>query len=330
MMFRGAHTCWLVLCVVLLGVCLPSPAYAVIFLSTADPDHNTNAPTGELAGSGWQWVGIWGGCQGVPIGPHHFLAAHHIGGNVGDPFTFDGVVYTTTAYHDDSTTDLRMWEVSGTFPTWAQVYRGSDEVGRRLVVFGRGLGRGAEVRVNNVLRGWQWGGGDGRLRWGENVVTAVIDGGSYWGTFLYAMFDQNGLPEEAHLARGDSSGPVFINDGTGWKLAGVAAAVDGPFNTTSSGNGFDAALFDARDLYVDNNGTWQLISDSSPVPSGFYATRVSARATWIDSIVPPEMVPDSTDAPLLPPGGLMVLALSFLGAGAWFLRRYPETSRANA
>ncbi len=325
-----AHTCWPVLWAVIMGVCLPAPGFAVIFYSTADPDHNTIAPGGDLAGSGWQWVGYWGGFQGVPIGPHHFLAARHIGGTVGDPFTFGGVVYTTAACYDDSTTDLRIWEVSGSFPTWAPLYRGSDETGRLLVVFGRGLGRGAEVQVNGVLQGWQWGEGDGELRWGENVVAAVVNGGSYWGALLYATFDQNGLPDEAHLAIGDSSGPVFINDGTGWKLAGVAAAVDGPFNTTNSGNGFNAALFDVRGLYIDNNGTWQLVSGPLPVPSGFYATRVSVRTAWIDSIVPPETMPDSTDAPLLPPGGSLVLALSLLGAGAWSLHRHSETSRSNA
>jgi hypothetical protein len=329
-MFFGALNNRLLLCAVLLGACLPLPGFAVIFYSTADPDHNTTAPTGSLDGSGWQWVGSWGSFQGVAIGPHHFLAARHIGGNIGDPFTLDGVVYTTTACYDDSATDLRIWEVSDTFPTWAPMYRGSAEVGQTLVVFGRGLGRGAEVRVNNVLKGWQWGAGDGRLRWGENVVAAVKDGGSYWGALLYATFDQHGLPEEAHLASGDSSGPVFINDGTGWKLAGVAAAVDAYFNTTTSGGGFNGAIFDARGLYYGSSGNWQLVSAPSPVPSGFYATRVSVRTDWIDSIVPPETVPDSSDEPLFPPGGSTVLALSFLGVGVWFLRRNPDTSRSAA
>jgi hypothetical protein len=330
-MFRWTHNSWLILWAVILGICLSAPGFAVIFYSTDDPNHNTTAPTGDLASSGWQWVGYWGAFQGVAIGPHHFIAARHIGGAVGDPFVFDGISYTTTASYDDATTDLRIWQVSGTFPTWAPLYRTTtnqsgqpDEVGRTLIVFGRGLGRGAEILVGSTGRGWQWGSADGRLRWGENVVVSVVNGGSYWGALLYATFDEIGLAEEAHLASGDSSGPVFINDGSGWKLAGVAALVDALFNTTNSGDGFNAAIFDARGLYFGSNGNWQRISGSKPVPSGFYATRVSVRADWIDSIVPPETVPEATDAPLFPPGGLPGLALALLGAGVWFLRVHPD------
>ncbi len=296
---------------------------AVIFYSTGDPNYNTTAPTGTLADSGWQWVGYWGSFQGTPIGPHHFLAARHIGGTVGDPFVFNGVSYTTTASFDDTVSDLRIWQISGTFPTWAPLYRTSDEVGRPLVVYGRGLTRGAEVRdvATNTLRGWQWGTGDGRLRWGQNTVNAVVAGGSYWGDLLYATFDATGGINVAHLAIYDSSGPVFIDDGTGWKLAGVAGAVEGPFNTTNTGSGFNAALFDQRGLYTWSGTNWVSVdlNNPTPVPSGFYATRVSVRTSWIDSIVPPES--DATDTPLLTPPGSVLLAALLFGVGVFFVRR---------
>jgi hypothetical protein len=298
---------------------------AVIFYSTADPNYNTTAPTGSLTNSGWQWVGNWGGFQGTPIGPHHFLTARHIGGTVGDPFILNGVTYTTTAVFDDALSDLRIWQISGTFTTWAPLYRNSDEVSRSLIVFGRGLTRGAEVRevtdAKNTLCGWQWGTGDGRLRWGQNTVNSVVNGGSYWGALLYALFDASGGPNEAHLAVGDSSGPVFIDDGTGWKLAGIAAAVDAAFNTTNTGSGFNAAIFDARGLYYGNSGNWTLepLADPSPLPSGFYATRVSIRTAWIDGVVPP--VVDSSDTPLLTPVGSLVFAVLLFWAGTFFLQR---------
>jgi hypothetical protein len=299
-----------------------APAWGVIFYSTADQTFNTSAPTGSLAGSGSQWVGSWDGFQAAPIAPNYFLAAHHIGGSVGDTFTLNGVNYTTTAYFDDSVSDLRIWQVSGTFPSWAPIYRGSSEVGQSLIVFGRGLSRGSAVTVDGVLKGWQWGSGGGTLRWGQNSVYSVVDGGSYWGSLLYALFQAQdpitGNPNEAHLAVGDSSGPVFINDGSGWKLAGVAAAVDGPFNTTNSGSGFDAALFDASGLYFDDDGTWVLVPGPGPVPSGFYATRVSVRASWIDSIAP--QPPTDTDTPVLSGPQTMALALGLLGIGAYVLR----------
>jgi hypothetical protein len=293
-------------------------AQAVIFFSTADPNYNTTAPTGALADSGWQWVGSWGGFQGTPIGPHHFLAARHVGGAVGDPFVFNGVSYPTTAFFDDSASDLRIWAVNGTFPTWAPLYRSSSEVGRPLIAFGRGLSRGAEVTVNGVLKGWQWGAGGGVLRWGQNTVSSLQNGGSYWGELLYATFDQAGGSNEAHLATGDSSGPAFINDGGGWKLAGVAATVDAYFSTTGTDSGFNAAIFDARGLYYGSTGSWKLVTGASPVPSGFYATRVSIRAAWIDGVVPP--VNDSSDVPLLTPAGSLVLAAMLFGVGAGFLR----------
>jgi hypothetical protein len=299
-------------------------AGAVIFYSTADPTYNTTAPTGSLNNSGWQWVGYWDGFQGTPIGPHHFLTARHVGGAVGDQFIFGGVTYITTAFYDDTVSDLRICEISGSFPTWASLYRTSDEVGRSLTVFGRGLSRGAEVRdaATNTLRGWQWGSGGGVLRWGQNAIASVENGGSYWGDLLYATFDASGGANEAHLAVGDSSGPVFINDGTAWRLAGIAAAVDAYFNTTNSGSGFNAAIFDARGLYIGSSGSWTLVSGQSAIPSGFYATRVSERTAWIDGIVPPQDPDNSGDAPLLSPAGLVVLAGLFFGFGARALRRH--------
>lgn len=233
-----------------------------------------------------------------------------------------GVNYTTIASFDDPASDLRVWQVNETFPDWAPLYRASGEVGKSLAVFGRGLTRGAEVRdvTTNTLRGWQWGPGDGRLRWGENVIRSTVNGGAYWGELLYATFDAAGGGNEAHLAEGDSSGPVFINDGTGWKLAGIAAAVDGPFSTTNGGPGFSAAIFDARGLYYGGNGNWTLVGGTAPSPSGFYATRISVRTAWIDGIVPAAPAVDSSDVPLLNAKESLAFATAILGTGAFLLR----------
>jgi hypothetical protein len=286
-------------------------ARAVIFYATGDPTFNTTAPTGSLAGSGWQWVGSWDGYAGTPIGQNFFLTAQHVGGNLGDPFVFNGVSYTTTAFYNDTSSDLRICQVNGMFPSWAPLYRGSSEVGSPLVAFGYGLSRGDPVTVEGVLKGWLWAQNTSEvLRWGQNTFASVGNGGSYWGQLLYAVFSADGGANQADL---DSSGPLFINDGTGWKLAGIAAAVDGPFNTTNTGSGFDAALFDARGLYVDESGTWDLVSGPSPVPSGFYATQVSVRASWIDSIVPAS--PGDTDAPLFSGPQTAVYVAGLLAVG---------------
>lgn len=303
--------------VVLFAACSAPVARGVIFYATGDLAYNTSAPTGSLAGSGWQWVGNWGGYEGTPIGPHHFLTAQHVGGTVGNSFVFGGTSYTTTAFFDDSSTDLRICEVSGTFPTWAPFYRRSGEVGQGLVVIGSGDSRGAAVQVDGETKGWLWGSGSGTMRWGQNSVYSVVDGGS-WGSLLYSLFEAGLGPNEADLAYGDSSSPVFINDGSGWMLAGIAAAVDGPFNTTKTGGGFNAAIFDASGLYASDNGVWVLIPDMGDVPTGFYATRVSVRAAWIDSIVPSGE--SSDDSPLFsdPEMAILLAVIAAVGThGAW-------------
>src|SRR5580765_463989 len=73
-----------------------TPAHAVLFDSTGDPTFNTTAPGGALAGGGWQFQGDWLGFLGTPVASNYFITAAHLGGSVGDIFTFDGVPYTTT------------------------------------------------------------------------------------------------------------------------------------------------------------------------------------------------------------------------------------------
>ncbi|HMJ06350.1 MAG TPA: hypothetical protein VK474_08875, partial [Chthoniobacterales bacterium] len=96
---------------------------------------------------------------------------------------------------------------------------------------------------------------------------------------------------EAHLSVGDSGGAVFIKDGPTWKLAGINYAVDGPIFTDNAGGGaFDGALYDAHDFYYqdsDNPPHYVLIPGPGPVPTGFYATRISSKLPWIRSVIDP-------------------------------------------
>jgi hypothetical protein len=258
----------------------------LIFYSTGDPGYNTRPPKGALADSGWKWVGEWAGFQGTVIGPHQFIAARHTGGRIGDPFFLHGVRFTTSAYSDDGEADLRIWMVRGSFRSWAPLHRAQDEVGKGVVVIAGGVGRGAAVEVNGALCGWRWGGGAGRLRWGRNSVASIVEGGTGWGDLLFSLFSPSEGPNGADLAGGDSGGPVFVRGTKRWELAGVALGVEGPFSATAAGDGFNAAIFDGRGLYLlDRYRRWQLISGLKAVPSGFYATRISTRAAWIDSVL---------------------------------------------
>jgi hypothetical protein len=264
---------------------------AIIFYSTGDPNYNTTAPGGSLTNSGWQYEGIWGGFLGTPIAPKYFITAQHIGGAIGQTIVFHGVPYTTTAVFDDPDSDLRIWRICGTFPEYAQIYSNTNEVGLSFVVVGRGTQRAAPVTTTNVLgtvktNGWRWGPYDGVSRWGENAVTGAVDGGSIFdsglGELLQATFDASGGANECHLSSGDSGGAMFIKDGSVWKLSGINYAVDGPYSTTNTDPGFDAAIFDGVGLYKkDVASTWLPASG----PGSFYATRVSAHVSWINSVI---------------------------------------------
>lgn len=250
-------------------------AEGVILFRTGDPTANTTEPSGALAGSGWQYQGTFGAFLGTAIAPHYFVTAKHLG--TGPPhFSYHGVNYTIVRSFADPESDLRIFEVAGTMPSYAPLYSRGDEVGKNLVVIGRGTQRGTERIVNGQLRGWNWGPTDSVQRWGENQVASIIGGK------LYALFDQAGLPNEAHLSAGDSGGAVFINDGGVWKLAGINSDVDHFASGPDGGGPYEAAYFDERGSYR-SDGT--LVTGDTPVPSGFYLSRISSRIAWINSII---------------------------------------------
>ena len=159
------------------AVLLVTPARAVILFGTGDPTANTSAPGGTLAGSGWQYEGQFGGFLGTAIASNFFVTAKHIGGSVGDTFTFNGVNYTTVAVFPDPSSDLQIWQVAGSFPSHASLFSEAPgaEANFALVVFGRGTERGDPVLVGNDshLGGWLWGASDSVQRWGTNKIDIV-------------------------------------------------------------------------------------------------------------------------------------------------------------
>ena len=265
-------------------------ARGVILLDTGDPTANTTAPGGSLVNSGWQYEGTWGVFLGTPIAPHFFISAAHIG-RAGSNFTFQGSTYTIIRSFSLANSDLLIWQVKETFPSFAPLYTTNNEIGRHLVVIGRGTQRGIGIYLNGTLRGWDWGMDDNVERWGENDVASIV---SYYGPdLLYATFDEHSLPipidhpNESHLSRGDSGGAIFINDSNDslWKLAGINYSVDDLYTAPDPNTVFDAAIFDARGFYTYTGTTFTQISGSSPVPTGFYCSRISSELTWICSVI---------------------------------------------
>jgi hypothetical protein len=270
-------------------------AHAVILFATEDPAANTTAPTGALASSGWEYEGVLGAFLGTPIASQYFITAQHIG-IPSSVFNYRGAQYDIVQQFSDPGSDLRIFRTAQVFPAFALLYAGNEEVGKHLVVIGRGTQRGAGIFLNSALHGWAWGAADGIQRWGENVVDSIAPQEGL-GDMLFAAFDQNGLPNEAHLSSGDSGGAIFIDDGGVWKLAGINYGIDGPFYTDANGGGaLMAALFDKRGFHEGDNPPYPLVAGKTAVSSGFYATRLSSNRVWIDSVIGPGMANISSRA----------------------------------
>ena len=297
--------------------------YATDQRNTNPPGTITNHGTGHTPGgsddprrllnSGWQWVGNYSIFTGTAISSRHFVIASHVGINPNNTFFYQGQNYTidTTfnggaGFAQSPNTDLTVFRVNGTFPNFAPMWNDAvdgTEVGRPLVAVGRGAKRGAEVRVNGVLKGWQFdfNGQDGARSWGENVVDRLVNGGPTLGQLIAMNFDADGGPNEASLSVGDSSGGVFIKSGNQWKLAGVIFGNDGPWRVNSGDPSFFANIFDAGGLWIGNNP--QFIADSDvDIPSSSYATRISSNLAWINSVIGAGVAPE-------PSSGLTLLAL---------------------
>src|SRR5579859_3079075 len=289
---QGKSRVWLGL---VFAFILVSRSPAIMFVSTGDPSHNTTAPTGSLTNSGWQYEGQWYVWLGTPIAPTFFLTAHHVNGNLGDPFFLNGVSYTTVALFDDPSSDLRIWQVAETFPYYAPLYTGTNEVGKACMVFGRGTDRGAAVIVGTKTNGWQWGNTNNIERWGQNsvseITTAAVTDLHPGEQMLTTSFQANGMTNECGLSINDSGGGVFVQDGgsTGtWKLAGINYETDDAFVSTNgvAGSGFNATLTDYFHLFLQGGaGGTNWVQFTQHYAAQFYSTRVSARISWINSII---------------------------------------------
>jgi hypothetical protein len=298
---------------------VPSPVGAVLIIgptdSNGDPTggQNLSAPTGALAGSGWDLEGTWQtDFTGIPIAPNYFITAGHVGGQVGDTFVLNGVDFTTTAaFGPPDNSDLVIWKVNGTFSSYAPVYSGSNELNQQLVTFGRSGGDGPMSSNGTPLNGWQWSPTlTGALSWGSNTVSFAgnIDVNGVTNQYLTFNFDKTLGPNTGALAAGDSGGGVFIQVNGVWTLAGINESATGPYNTVpgnSPSTTFNASLYDSTGLFFD--GTTQPATG----PSISLATRLSTESDWISSV---------TGIAVPEPGASVLLAFGLVLA--WPLARY--------
>lgn len=263
---------------------------AIILLGTGDPEAHTIAPTGDLAGSGWEFQ-IDARAGGTVIGPFHILTAAHLGFASNSVIAFEGLNYRVIGHTNAPGSDLRLLWVSGRFHRWAPTLEAPDEVGRPVVLFGRGGPRGPAVTVNGgeggKVCGWLWQASDARLRWGTNRLEEIAIGTpDAPGTYLSAWFDEQGGTAEATVSPGDSGGGVFLQDDDGtWKLAGVLSSVEAAFRRSPEEATFHAAIFDRRNLWEElSPGSWELDPGRFVRPgAAWFATRMSAYHDWLET-----------------------------------------------
>ncbi len=279
------------------------PAAGLIFRDGASPPANTGtAPTGDLAGSGWQHQVYYLDFHGTVISPKHFVTARHLGGGeekITRPVFFRGGEEVTYAIKGERVligeTDLSIFEIWETFPEYAGIYEGGNEAGKEMVIHGSGVDRGGEVGGS----GWKWGPwGTRESRWGQNVVKGVAKSGE--DDLLYFSFDDVLGRNEVMATGGDSGGGWFIKDGEVWKLAAVSFSVDALYSEAAmpvDGTGFRGAFYDASGLWYgkDSEG-WEVIpvegdGDLGEIEfyrqSHTYGSRMSSNATAIRAIIDP-------------------------------------------
>lgn len=309
---------WVCACCLGAGALLmPIPSMAVLFYSTGTVSHNTNAPTGSLQDSGWQYQGRFRNATnhkylGTPISWHYFITARHISDvAVGEPFYFGGTTYTTTFKTNLTNCDLTLWKVDQAFPYYAPIYAQTINSNDPLIVFGRGTRRGAAVYVNGAIKGWRWGAKDYVMRWGQNLVESMTTVSGPYGAnepVIKADFDENGVTNECMLSVKDSGGAVFIEDSVDgrWKLAGINSYVSpSTFSTNLSYSPvFSAAVFDysfkvsdAEKLYTGVGIYAQEGLYPASQPVSFYSSHVAAHLAEIQTILGDEYDADGDGMP---------------------------------
>ena len=333
----GSRRATLMNCMITIFVMISSAQAIVIF---RDPGRQLEPPADAEMKRCWDLHGAWQGATGVIVARDWFITSAHLGTRVGGFFDWGGRAYLTTEAAAVPTSDLMLYRIDGSFPAWVEFWDDScgNEAQRAALLIGRGCARGAALRIPaKESPGWLWGDSDGRLSWGQNVISHVFDAGENHGGLLVWTWDKGGNDLEGTLGVGDCGGGVFLKDDRGlWRLAGIhfdvdpsVGAADTQYSLSENADPFWAAIHDGRSLWKGTLGQpFKLVEGLADKPSPMWAgaTRIAPHTAFLKSVVAQNVAAQAAQsASALVPFSKHIMAegvlagLAVLAAGGWMI-----------
>ncbi len=224
------------------GTVLLGPGRDVLAIATADNTISASNPTNYGYSINWDYVYKFRNSSSVAIDHYWILTAAHVADDgASGNLTINGEIYTPqeTIYHP--TADLALVRFDKPFPGYYPLYDGeiysvTGHGPNQELIFDElllaGFGRTGTVTAVTFENGPL---GNGTKRWGTNKGTGeqtvnVNVGGTAGNrstlcfTTAFTLLD---TPYEAGAAQYDSGGPVFINSGGDWNVAGISLYLTG-------------------------------------------------------------------------------------------------------
>ena len=219
---------WSALALGALALALAAAPASAVLIASGDGTANTSAPPDD---PGFANAGVLSNNSSVYLGNGWVLTANHVSVN---PVTLGGVNHApvpgTTVRLEHTAgvpTDLKLFRlVTDPGLPALSIASATPAVNEPVVMMGHGRSRGAPTTWG-VHTGWTWG-TVRTTRWGTNRVTArnlnILLGDSTVRSFSLDFDDDGGVTDEAVAVTGDSGGPVFVDNGPGFDLAGLMFA----------------------------------------------------------------------------------------------------------
>ena len=233
-------------CVVLL-VGMPSWAVPVKTASEAIQEANPQDETSGDYDMDWSFVYNYKGSSGVAIDAYWILTAEHVAddGGTGN-LSIGGETYTAMETISHNTKDIALVRYDKVLPGHYNYATDPDFTGSEAIMIGYG---NYGVVTQTPTSGW-WSEPEEEnpdvLRWGTNMVDALLPISSSYGTYDMLQTSisgtdteqgQNPTPYETGVNTGDSGGGMFAEVGGEWILIGIntlRSPSSSPYDTTYS------------------------------------------------------------------------------------------------